>query len=520
VLVDFRTYDSAGDIDCDICIIGAGAAGITLARSLIDSGIRVCLLESGGLEFSPDIQSLYEGEAAGLENASPIGCRLHYFGGSTNHWKGWCAPLKDIDFEPRSWIPHSGWPIRRADLDPYYEKARDICQIGSLGFKASDFLDDEYHFPPFSPDKADIRFFRFSPPTRFGQVYRERLSKAENVTVFLYANTVLLETNEAATAMRRVRLQTLEGKSGAVGARIFVLACGGMENARLLLLSNKTERDGLGNSSGLVGRYFMQHIEGNVANILATDPGAFAESFKTFKKQGVPTIPEVSTSRRAQEKHGILNSSFTIKKEYHHGAGYESLRDIWHNIKQGSWPSDFSDKLWNVLTDLGSVEKGISKEDISTYLYVRAEQQPNRDSQISLSNKLDKLGLPEIKVNWQLTEFDKYSIREAVYRVAEEFGRLNLGRVRLRDWVMREDNEWPQPLWGGCHHMGTTRMSDDAKMGVVDSNCRMHTVSNLYIAGSSVFPTGGNVTPTFTIVALALRLADHLKQQFHESKTL
>lgn len=517
VLVDFRTDEAGSDISCDVCIIGAGAAGITLACALIDSGIQVCLLESGGLEYSPDIQSLYEGEGVGLENASPTGCRLRYFGGSTNHWAGWCAPLRDIDFESRPWIPNSGWAIRRSDLSEYYEKAQDICQIGSLGYARNTLMDDDHHFPPFSSDKIDIRFFRFSPPTRFGQVYREKLSKAKNVKVFLYANTTLLETNKTASEVRRVRLQSLEGKTGAVSARFIVLACGGMENARLLLLSNRVERAGLGNGSGLVGRYFMQHIEGVAGNILATDEYALA-NFSTYRKRGVDVIAELSLSEKAQKKNEISNSGFTIKRGGRPGPGYNSLRKIWKDVKKGHWPEDFSHRLWTVLTNLGSVGRTVFKEDKSiSRLYVRAEPLPNRDSRISLSDSRDVFGLPKIKVNWQLTQFDKRSIIESTHRIAEELGRLDIGRVELADWVTQEDNTWPQPLWGGCHHMGTTRMSNDPATGVVDSNCRMHSVRNLYIAGSSVFPTAGYVPPTLTIVALALRLGDHLKRQYNGS---
>lgn len=512
MLVDFRTDEAGRDISCDICIIGAGAAGITLGCSLVDSGFQVCLLESGGLEFSPDIQSLYEGEGVGLENASPTGCRLRYFGGATNHWRGWCAPLRDIDFQARPWIPDSGWPIRRVDLNPYYEKAQDICQIGAFSYEASALMDDEHRFPPFSPEKADIRFFRFSPPTRFGRVYRDKLRKAKNIKVLLYANTTRLETDETASEVREVRLKTLEGKTGTVKARIFVLACGGMENARLLLLSNGHGHAGLGNGSGLVGRYFMQHIEGNVAKILAMDPDALA-NFTRFKKRGVNELAEISLAEQTQKKHEILNSGFTIHHENVHGAGYKTLRDIWGDVKQRHWPHDFSDKLWTVLTDLGSVGRGIAKRDKPIiHLYVRAEPLPNRDSRISLSDSRDIFGLPKIKVNWQLTQFDKRSIIESTHRIAEELGRLNLGRLELEDWMMQENNIWPQPLWGGCHHMGTTRMSDDPAMGVVNRNCRMHGVGNLYVAGSSVFPTAGYVPPTLTIVALALRLADHLKR--------
>jgi len=516
VLVDFRSDQASSNIDCDICIIGAGAAGITLASSLIGSGIEVCVFESGGLEFSANIQSLYEGEEIGLENASPTKCRLRYFGGTTNHWRGWCAPLREIDFKTRSWIPLSGWPIRRSDLNPYYERAQEICQIGTVGFETNALLNNEQNrFPPFSSEKADIRLFRFSPPTRFGQVFREDLRKAKNIKVYLYANLIQLETNESASEVRTVQLQSLEGKTGIVNARIIVLACGGMENARLLLLSNKIEPAGLGNSSGLIGRYFMQHIEGYVANILVTDPDVLAQ-FSRHIKRSTQVRAELALSEQAQEKHGILSSGFTIHRKVRDGAVYKALRKIWQDLKHGHWPENFSDRLWSVMADLGSVGDAIYNNKKSyARLYIRAEQLPNRDSNISLSDRLDVFGLPKIKVDWQLTNFDKRSIIESTYRIAEEFGRLNLGRVKLEDWVTQEDNTWPQPLWGGCHHMGTTRMSDDLNMGIVDINCRVHTVGNLYIAGSSVFPTAGYVPPTLTIVALALRLSDHLKKQFH-----
>ena len=258
----------------------------------------------------------------------------------------------------------------------------------------------------------------------------------------------------------------------------------------------------------------MQHIEGYVANILVTDPDLLAK-FSRHMNHDVNIRAELALSVQAQEKYGILSSGFTIHRMIRDGAGYKALRKIWQDLKHGHWPEKFSDRLWSVMADLGSIEEAIlSKEKSYARLYIRAEQLPNRDSRISLSDKLDVFGLPKIKVDWQLTDFDKHSIIESTYRIAEEFGRLNLGRVKLEDWVTQEDNTWPQPLWGGCHHIGTTRMSDDLKLGIVDTNCRVHTVGNLYIAGSSVFPTAGYVPPTLTIVALALRLSDHLKKQF------
>lgn len=518
MLLDFLDFENGRQIDCDVCIVGAGAAGITLASSLIGTGIKVCLLESGGFEASREIQSLYEGQRAGLENANPLACRLRYFGGTTNHWSGWCAPLSEADFEPRPWVPLSGWPIRREDLNPYYDKAQAFCQIGNLGFEPKAQLDDGRRLPAFDPGKAVVSFFRFSPPTRFGTVYRERLQKADNVRVILHANVLRLEPNAAGNEVRKVQLRSLDGKSGTVNARIVVLACGAMENARLLLLSGPNERTALGNDSGLVGRCFMQHIEITVADILVTNSAELA-GFAKYTKEGVGILPEISIAKPAQQKHGILNSGFAIEKYSGSANRNRALRAIWGDLKRGHWPDNFSDKLRRVLADLTAFGGAKNADDKSmASLRVRAEQQPDRESRISLSDQRDALGQPRIKVDWRLTRFDKRSIRESTLRIAEEFGRLNLGRLQLEDWLLKDDDAWPQPVWGGCHHLGTTRMSDDAAKGVVDRNCRMHGVGNLYVAGSSVFPTGGYVPPTLTIVALALRLADHLKLQVRPAK--
>ena len=519
MFVDFRSGDAESDIHCDICIVGAGPAGITLARDLIGSNIEVCVLESGGFEFSEPVQSLYEGEEVGLQNASPAHCRLRYFGGTCNHWAGWCAPLQDIDFETRAWVSESGWPFSRVELLPWYEKAREVCQVEPPGMQADEFYNTRHDLPEFRPDKAGIDYFRYSPPTRFGQVYRQELDAADNVRVFLNANVLRLETSASGSEVREVHIRTLGGKNGSVRAGIVVLACGGMENARLLLLSNEVESGGLGNASGRLGRYFMQHIEGVVARILTPDPQSLARNFNLSTVEGhrAPRA-EISVSPQAQQKSGTLNSGFTIDAYPDHGPGYLALRKLWGQLRRGVWPDDFSKRLETVMNDLGSLGEVLHEpEQYLVSLYARAETAPNPESRISLSDSRDAFGLPRIKVNWQLTPFDKYSLSESVRTVAGELGRLDLGRLELADWVMPGNKSWPQPLWGGCHHMGSTRMSEDAGLGVVDRNCRVHSVGNLYIAGSSVFPTSGYVQPTLTIVALALRLGAHLRQQFKMS---
>ncbi len=193
---DFRELEAERDIEADLCIIGAGAAGITLARSLIGSKIQVCLLESGGFEFDEDIQALYEGDDVGSPGTGPTGCRLRYFGGTTNHWTGWCGPLGDLDFELRPWVSQSGWPISKKDLDPYYVAAQKVCELDAYRYDLEAFSDKTRSFPVFDKAKIAMGFWQLSPPTRFGSAYREELEKAENVRVYLYANVTDLQVNE------------------------------------------------------------------------------------------------------------------------------------------------------------------------------------------------------------------------------------------------------------------------------------------------------------------------------------
>ncbi|MEE9494521.1 MAG: GMC family oxidoreductase [Gammaproteobacteria bacterium] len=518
MIIDFRTDTTENNIECDLCIIGAGAAGITIAREFIGTDINVVMLESGGLEYSAESQALYEGESPGLQNASPTACRLRYLGGTTNHWEGWCAQLRESDFKQRPWVKNSGWPFQKAELSAWYPKAQSICQVGSFDYQPGTMINEKHDFPAFDPNKANIDFFRFSPPTRFGQVYREALEKAANVRVFLHSNVLSIETDKAASSTNEIKISTLNGKAGTVRARFYVLACGGMENPRMLLLSNTANPAGLGNQHDLVGRYFLQHIEGNVARILVTNQKKMTRNFKRYSHNNIDARPEVSLSAQAQETGKILGSGFTIHANEQYGTGYKTLIKLWRDIKKGRWPDEFGDKLWSVITDLGAISDDVFKQKShSMNLYIRAESSPNPESRITLSDDLDQLGLRKIHVNWQLTAFDKISIIESTHRIAEELGHLNLGRVELEDWLLEKDNNWPQPLWTGCHHMGTTRMSDTPETGVVDRNCRIHGMNNLYVAGSSVFPTAGYVPPTLTIVALALRLSDHLKQQLKNS---
>lgn len=519
MLFDFRKLDNKG-IEADLCIIGAGAAGITLARGFDGSGVRVCLLESGGLEFDAGIQALYEGTDSGFsEGAGVRGTRLRYFGGSTNHWVGHCAPYDDMDFETRSWVPYSGWPIRKHDLDPYYKRAQKLLELGPYQYDLTRIPETKDRVPAFDPHKIHARSWQMSPPTRFGTRYRDDLENSRNISVYLYANVTELETGKDVSRVGSARIRTLDGKTGYARAKYYVIACGGIENARLLLLSNRTAPNGLGNQNDLVGRFYMDHLRVEYAAIAyVNDNQVFEPVSDEFSSGGIRYKPLLSPAEDVQRKDQTLNWCAEIRKVPPENREWRvAARDIRDALRAGEWPDDFSDKAWAVLSDLDLVVEHLYERFQPQPLWFlgRCECAPDPDSRITLTAERDALGQNRVQRNWLVTAHEKQTLRRAMRLIGEELGRLGLGRVKLPDWLLQDDNEWPEPQWGvGVHHIGTTRMADDPRQGVVDRNGGVHSTENLFVAGSSVFPTSGYTHPTLTTVAMALRLAEYLKGLF------
>ncbi len=540
---DFKTFDTHTTLETDLCIIGGGAAGITLAREFINTGTRVVLLESGSTDYEDDTQALYHGEQASKKRARSIedgihygvtlhDSRLRYFGGTTNHWGGWCAPLTPMDFEKRDWIPHSGWPISYKEILPYYERAKKTCEIGKGSFDKS-LWDGQKETPyAFDENKIVSRFFRFSPPTRFGERYGKELDGAQNINVILNANVTKLKLNDSMVAIEAVDIKSLNGNSGTVKAKQFVLACGGIENARILLLSNDKIKAGVGNQNDLVGRYFMDHMYDMVGSIMTPDkPTKLQNLFEQFTpsdNQEIPVQAALCPSDEVQQSKKIMNIGLILSGDWRKpspgvGALYR-LREA--QILDKETPN-LSDELFEVLTDLDDalpeatrILRGKRPKHLPRWTGF-CEQSPNPLSRVMLSDQKDALGLNRVLLDWRLTQLDRHTFKEMAKTIAAEFGRLGIGRIQIASWLEESaidflSGDFSRRLESGRHQSGTTRMSDDSQKGVVDKNCQVHGVKNLHIAGSSVFPTAGYANPTLTIVALTHRLADHLRGQMSE----
>ncbi len=516
---DFRQREDGATIETDICVVGGGAAGITLALELAGSQRGVCLVESGGLEPDPDTLALNNGEIVGLPYPPLQVVRLRYFGGTTNHWGGHCRPLDPIDFTKRPWIPHSGWPIDREELEPFYRRAQLICELGPYEYHTDAWRAGLPGVFDFAPQRLQSRPWLVSTPTRFGERYRDDLGRASNVEVLLNANVTEIVASDDARRVVAVRLKTLGGKTGIVRAKVVVLAGGGIENPRLLLASNRVMTAGLGNGRDLVGRFFLEHPSAMIGFAVASEDiqrwiGYFRYVPVTIPagKGGVRLSPMLSEALQHEKQ--LLNCAITLGSGYDRSAGYLALRDAGKRLGRGELSGELGDSVLAVLGDLDGAAEGVYRRitgEQVLWFCTNVEQAPNPDSRVTLSNERDALGSPQARLDWRLTSLEKRTTRFACRLLGEELARLGIARMRIDPWLLADDTSWPD-IDIRYHQMGTTRMSSDAAQGVVDANCRVHGIENLYVAGSSVFPTGGCANPTLTIVALAVRLADHLKQ--------
>lgn len=516
MLQDFRRLDNKS-IDADLCIVGAGAAGITIARRLKDSGLRICLLESGGLTFDEDVHMLNAGEDTGFDQGPGLSdSRLRYLGGSTNHWVGHCAPYSDIDFKVRDWIPNSGWPISLNDLEPYYRSAQRILELGPFEYDLDKINAIRDRVPAFNPGKLHARAWQMSPPTRFGNRYREELEKSQAIKVYLHATVTQLETDSNGSHIKTAHIKTLDGHSGRVHARYFVLACGGIENARLLLVSNSTSQQGIGNDTDLVGRFYTDHLrveQTAIAHLNSNDP--IDPVSDPFNSGGITYKPMLCPAAAMQERDRTLNWCAEIRPAgFTKEPGYLAAREIRDALESGQWPDNLGAKIQALLSNLDGLAKGVYErtQPRPVRILCRCETAPDPDSRIKLSGERDALGQLRVTRHWRVTLREKRTMRSAMMLLGEEFGRLGLGRMKVPDWLLEDSNNWPDPQWGvGVHHIGATRMATSPAQGVVDANCRVHTTNNLYIAGASVFPTCGYTHPTLTVCAISLRLAEHLE---------
>lgn len=530
MLIDGRTLNEGEVIKTDICILGGGPAGITLANELNGSNLKVVLLDAGGEQYEANIQQFYEADSVPNFYPDPQISRLRFLGGASNHWANNTSPFSPLDFEKRDWIANSGWPIGYDDLAPYYIKAAEYCQTGGDGYSSEywlplmelDDLMQEAMYSQLSIAKASL------PPTRFYVSHGKSLVESANVYIYKYASVIDLEFDESEKRVVSATFTAYNGKQYKVLSDRFVLSMGGLENARMLLLFNEKYNGRLGNESDNVGRYFMDHPTMNAAHLFSEVTRLDSMS-RLEGQRFLVAFFELTEKALREEKLINLRMPVTSVTEYGMSDGISSFHILKNSLIKGELPDYFFTHYGNLILDADMVIEAIARKQFDTKVFDSAknkpgyqipmmvEQIPERNNRIHLSAKKDQFDLNKLSIEWNVSEQNRELMWRALEVFARDMGITSIGRLRLlRE---RASRLFGDQMGFGHHHMGTTRMSDTPENGVVDENCKVFGVGNLYIAGSSVFPTGSHVPPTLTITALSVRLADHLKgirEEYHE----
>ncbi|MBX3080873.1 MAG: GMC family oxidoreductase [Anaerolineae bacterium] len=545
MLEDANKLNSAQIITTDICIVGSGPAGITLAMEFDKTPYKVTLLESGDLHRDRDRQRLNDAELTGDPYQYPRFTRRRQFGGAANQWGAYETsaerigvrhmPYEPIEFEQRDWIPHSGWPFDRTHLDPYYERAHKISELGPYNYEPEAWQTDDAKPLPLAGDTLTSGVYQFAGFKSFTERHHA-LQASKNITLILNATVQEVALDAGGTNATGLIVKNANNADLRVTAKIVVLAVGGIETPRLLLLSRSKQTNGIGNQNDVVGRYFMDHPF-SVGAVLTPNDRTLLDRLNFYDNRlmnGTFVLGRFTLSEAAIRREKLMSMSFWLypTRPPYLSKAWESYYMLWEQFITRSRPSDLGTHAKNMLTGLGSLaqiaayraqgkhyyfthEKGAwsklpNKSDLFSLIEIRSqlEQSPDPDNRITLSDNpafVDAFGQRHIHIHWRYHREDEGRVRRARVLVQEEFQRSGIGTL-----------VYPEPLYwrsGNHHHMGTARMGTDPKTSVVDPNLKVHDVSNLYIASSAVFPTGGYGNPTLTISALAIRLADHLKKQ-------
>jgi len=535
-------------LEADLCLVGGGPAAISIALEMVASGKKVLLISGGGWSETIANQDLHRGASVPAGSHEPLEeNRRRQFGGASAAWGGRCIPFEPLDFRKRDWVPDSGWPFSYEELRPYYERAAVLCQCGEFEFDARKvFPQAPGEILPGFDDGVFVSYplERWSPPVNFAKEYHKELEAAENLRVLLDVHVLAFRMTDATDRISHIEIAAGE-KRLTVKAEQFVLAAGGIENARLLLVSaNDHFPTGLGNHHDNVGRYYMSHLFGNFAEVIPKDRENL--NFE-FDKEGVYCRRRWWITEETQERKGLLNTIFFLyqcrSQEGHRDALFSAMfiaksllsvvsqkvpgkmmrrsREILPGLREHGF--NLLKNGFKQLPEIARISlKRMSrrrlpyvlpgKSTLRWGLYFQAEQTPCRESRIRLSeSQKDTYGMPRVEALIGFNPGDAESVVKAHELFVSRFRERNLGEIvysseGFRDYLAASERHFNS----AAHHLGTTRMSDDPMTGVVDRNACVHGIKNLFVAGSSVFPTGGHANPTLTLVAQALRLAHHL----------
>jgi choline dehydrogenase-like flavoprotein len=547
MFVDARTMPSGAVTSADVCVVGAGPIGMSVAQQLARSGLRVALLESGGLEQDAAANALGQVAEIDFGNVTDLG-NTRQVGGNANAWQvraglGWrgvrLVPLSPVDFTERPGVADSGWPITFDSLEKYFLRAQDVFALPRIGYDAHAWAGGVTE--GLVPDGRDMRsaVYQFGTGAVFVDDARKDLEASPLVTLYHHASALELLTDDAGGRVTGVRVASQPGREMTFSAGHVVVAAGCVTTTQLLLSSDRVQPGGLGNGNDLVGRYFMDHLMLTGGKLRPTSPAAFERMslYDIRVVDGTPVMGHLQLSDDVIERESLLNLSMILLPRERHYERHQALSERQEAGVSGALAlrEALLRRTLPRREDVGHVFRGadgVVKRALDSTLFPKAklgrggwsqlprksrrfetfevinqvEQAPHRDNRIMLSKDRNQLGARKFAVDWRWHDEDVAATMRAQEVFAREVRRAGWGELD----IARVDGRPVVRSYSSSHFMGTTRMSADPGSGVVNESCAVHGVPNLFIAASSVFPTGGFANATLTTMALALRVADQV----------
>lgn len=518
MFVDFETENDIPQ-GFDVCIVGAGIAGLTCAWFLRGLGRKVLVVEAGGMADEERSQSLYDGEAdfVAERNSGVADGRFRVYGGSGTRWGGQVLPLADAEL-----AGHGPLPMSAEVLAPYTAKVQALLGLGSAPFDASCYALADRRPLGFDAAVFAVRFAKWLPwrKRNIGRALEPALRRDEAVVVLLHANAVEIALDGGGSSVSGVRLRSYGGRELTVSARSYVLAAGAIEVCRLLLCSRARLACGIGNQHDLVGRCFMDHVLLRAGMIVPTDRKTLLHGIRPFYLDGILRTPRFELTPAARADNECLSGYAEIAFESPPGSAFDKLRTLLHAYQSEGGKALSKSVFWPVMRELPDVLAGFIAQAAlglrplparsTPVIHLCCEQPPRPQSRICLGRGSDAIGMRRVVVDWSIGAAEERTLSVLGRLFAEQLGKSNAATVRWVDGFTPQGGGRPPRLGDQYHHLGGTRMDRAERLGVVDLDCRVHGVDNLYVASGSTFPCGGCSNPTFTIMALAVRLAEHL----------
>ena len=464
-----------------VIIIGSGPAGISTALRLEKYKIKTLIIEAGSLEDSQNKEDFFKGNIFGdvdpNENLSLKRARM--FGGTSSLWGGHCSKFEKEQFE--------NWPI---DYEECYKLENDTNKI--LGLKN---YHTDFYYKKFSENFNQFHR-RYASKKRFKDIYYDYIKNSKYI--YLSLNTSLIKFKGSQNQIKSIECR-LKDKNYQIKSKHYILAAGGIENSRLLLWSKRNNGE-LFNNSLPIGKYFMDHpwhppAEGfiNYNKLLE-----YYKNNNISREFYIDCLSRIylSPSKEFKNKNQILSAALWLR--------FENKNNFNSN-------KNFFKKAYCVAPNFfkNHFEKDKTDELFKFSVSLHQEQEPLPSNKISLDKNSDPFGIPYAYLNWKISDKLKKTAQDNLVSLGKFLIKQNLGRISIDEYIFEEKFDY---IFGGAHPMGGTRMGKNSKTSVVDSNLKVHSINNLFITGSSVFPTSGHGHPTYTIVSLSLRLGDHIKK--------